>query len=60
MILIKLVRFTYAYLLSLYICDYFSSKVLEKFEFPYLKARYVLIFHRKEFRRKAMELLLNF
>lgn len=39
-------------MLSLCLCDYFSRKLLATFEFPYLKARYVLFFHRKEFRRK--------
>lgn len=59
-ILLKLVRFSYAYVLSLYLCDYFSRKFLSKFEFPYLKARYVLIFHRKEFRRKSNGVVVEF
>lgn len=59
-ILLKLVRFSYAYMLSLYICDYFSRKLLAKFEFPYLKARYVLFFHRKEFRRKGNKIVVEF
>lgn len=54
------VVFSYAYVLSLYLCDYFSRKLFVKFEFPHLKARYVLIFHRKEFRRKGTECFLNF
>lgn len=57
-ILLKLVRFSYAYMLSLYLYDYFSRKLLAKFEFPYLKARYVLFFHRKEFRRKSNALVI--
>ena len=59
-IFLKLVRFSYAYVLSLYICDYFSRKLLAKFEFPYLKARYVLFFHRKEFRRKSNGVVVEF
>lgn len=59
-ILLKLVRFSYAYVLSLCLCDYFSRKLLAKFEFPYLKARYVLFFHRKEFRRKSNGVVVEF
>lgn len=59
-IFLKLVRFSYAYVLSLYLCDYFSRKLLAKFEFPYLKARYVLFFHRKEFRRKSNGVVVGF
>lgn len=47
-------------MLSLCICDYFSRKLLAKFEFPYLKARYVLFFHRKEFRRKSSRVAIGF
>lgn len=59
-IFLKLVRFSYAYVLSLCLCDYFSRKLLAKFEFPYLKARYVLFFHRKEFRRKSNVAVVEF
>lgn len=59
-IFLKLVRFSYAYVLSLCVCDYFSRKLLAKFEFPYLKARYVLFFHRKEFRRKSNPATIGF
>lgn len=59
-IFLKLVRFSYAYVLSLCLCDYFSRKLLAKFEFPYLKARYVLFFHRKEFRRKSNGAVVEF
>lgn len=59
-IFLKLVRFSYAYVLSLCLCDYFSRKLLAKFEFPYLKARYVLFFHRKEFRRKSNGVMVEF
>lgn len=53
-IYLKLVGFSYVYVLSLCICDYFSCKLFSEFEFPYLKARYFLFFHRKEFRRKSI------
>lgn len=51
-VFLKLGRFSYAYVLSLYI--YFSRKLLAKFELLHLKARCVLFFHRKEFRRKSV------
>lgn len=57
---VKLVRFSYAYMLSLCLCDYFSRKLLAEFEFPYLKSRYVLFFHRKEFRRKNNSVSIGF
>lgn len=59
-LLLKLVRFSYDYVLSLCLCDYFSRKLHAKFEFPHLKARYVLFFHRKEFRRKNIREAVQF
>ncbi|XP_046974529.1 uncharacterized protein LOC124540842, partial [Vanessa cardui] len=49
--ILKFIRFSYYYMLSLCICAYFRRKLLTKSEFPY--SRYVLFFHRKEFRRKG-------
>lgn len=51
---LKLIRFSYAYVLSLCVCGYyFSGKSHDRLEFPHSKARCVSFFHRKEFRRKG-------
>lgn len=56
-----LVRFSYEYVLSLCLFNYISRKLFSMFEFPYLKARYILIIsHRKEFRRKDVGRLIEF
>lgn len=60
MILFNLVQLSYSYALSLCVCDYFSLKIFAKFEFPYLEARHVLFFHRKEFRRKGNGVVVEF